>query len=461
MVDVDYLVIGAGAMGMAFADVILTETDATIALVDRRPRPGGHWNDAYPHVRLHQPSSFYGVNSRVLGTESIDRYGWNQGLSELASGSEVVGYFDQVLRQDFMATGRVQYFPLSDYEGDGTFRSLVTGERTALMAGKVVDATYMNVVVPSVRPPLYDVADGVTCIPPNRLGEPGMLPGDGAVVVGGGKTGMDAVLFMLENGVPADDITWIRPRDQWCINRNRLQPMFEFFHDAMGSQAATLKAIAESQSMEDMFERFDEAGVLLRIDPDVTPTMYRCATVSELEIEALRTVTNVVRLGHVHSITTDQITLDDGSIATSPGTIHIDCTADGLAQRPAVPIFDGAKITLQSVRTCQQVFSAAFIAHIEATHDDDETKNGLATVIPHPDDHLDWARVTLAHMKNSARWQQDPELAEWLSRSRLYGLSGSSYPEIVEPDKLEVMATIAEFAMPAAMRLQEYVDAMD
>ena len=34
--SVDYLVVGAGAMGMAFTDVILTQTDATVALVDHR-----------------------------------------------------------------------------------------------------------------------------------------------------------------------------------------------------------------------------------------------------------------------------------------------------------------------------------------------------------------------------------------------------------------------------------------
>ena len=33
--------IGAGAMGMAFADVLLTETDARILMVDKRGRPGG------------------------------------------------------------------------------------------------------------------------------------------------------------------------------------------------------------------------------------------------------------------------------------------------------------------------------------------------------------------------------------------------------------------------------------
>ena len=33
-------------MGMAFVDEILTHTDATVALVERRNKPGGHWNDA-------------------------------------------------------------------------------------------------------------------------------------------------------------------------------------------------------------------------------------------------------------------------------------------------------------------------------------------------------------------------------------------------------------------------------
>ena len=39
----DYLIVGAGAVGLAFADVLLTETDADIVIVDHRHKPGGHW----------------------------------------------------------------------------------------------------------------------------------------------------------------------------------------------------------------------------------------------------------------------------------------------------------------------------------------------------------------------------------------------------------------------------------
>ena len=50
--EADYLIVGAGAVGMAFADTLLTDSDATMIIVDRRHKPGGHWNDAYPFVRL-------------------------------------------------------------------------------------------------------------------------------------------------------------------------------------------------------------------------------------------------------------------------------------------------------------------------------------------------------------------------------------------------------------------------
>ena len=54
MIETDYLVVGAGATGMIFVDEMLTHSDARFVIVDRRFRPGGHWNDAYPFVRLHR-----------------------------------------------------------------------------------------------------------------------------------------------------------------------------------------------------------------------------------------------------------------------------------------------------------------------------------------------------------------------------------------------------------------------
>ena len=55
----DYLVVGAGAMGMAFVDELLSgNATATVVLVDRYAGPGGHWRRSYPFVSLHQPAAF-------------------------------------------------------------------------------------------------------------------------------------------------------------------------------------------------------------------------------------------------------------------------------------------------------------------------------------------------------------------------------------------------------------------
>ena len=108
-IETDYLIIGAGAVGLAFADTLLAETDAHITIIDRHGKPGGHWNDAYPFVALHQPSSFYGVNSMALGTNHKDTFGPNEGCYELASGAEVTSYFDKVMHQTLLPSGRVSY----------------------------------------------------------------------------------------------------------------------------------------------------------------------------------------------------------------------------------------------------------------------------------------------------------------------------------------------------------------
>ncbi len=56
-IETDYLVIGAGTSGMAFVDELIAHSDLDVVMIDRRHDPGGHWNDAYPFVRLHQPAA--------------------------------------------------------------------------------------------------------------------------------------------------------------------------------------------------------------------------------------------------------------------------------------------------------------------------------------------------------------------------------------------------------------------
>ena len=427
---VDYLVIGAGAMGMAFADTIVSETQATIAIVDRYHQPGGHWNVAYPFVRLHQPSAFYGVNSAPLGRDVIDATGSNAGLYELASSGEVVGYFGQVMQQHLLASGRVRYFPMAEYEGDGRFHSVVSGETHQVEAGKVVDSTYMNVTVPAMRAPPYAVAHGVRCITPNELVRLIRRPKH-YVVIGAGKTGMDACLFLLRNHVSPDATHWVMPRDSWLLDREGFQPAARFADRLAEGRMRQMAAIAAAESADDLFERLNAAGTLLRLDPSITPTMYRCATVSQAELVDLRRIANVIRKGRVQRIDPDALVLDGGSVAMDQDTLYVDCSADGLERRPAVPVFDGDRITLQSVRVCQQVFSAAFIAHVESAYADDAVRNDICRPVPHPDTALDYLRVTLASTRNQMRWAQEPGLAAWLANARLdwFGRNAARLPD--------------------------------
>ena len=477
MLETDYLVVGAGAMGMAFTDVLLDETDATVTIVDRANRPGGHWNDAYPFVRLHQPSAFYGVNSRPLGSDRIDTDGWNAGLYELASGAEVVAYFDQVMHQRFVPSGRVHYFPMHEFDpatigdgqaadrrgtptGDGRivgFTSLVTGATTeVLVRRKLVDATYMNVTVPSQRPPTYAIAAGVRHGPVNALATLAE-PADRYVVIGAGKTGADACLFLLRSGVDPDDIAWITPRDSWFLDRALIQPG-QFFETTAAAFIDQFRCVAESTSIPDLFERLEAAGLLLRLDESVEPTMYRCSTITRAECEQLRRITDIVRLGRVRRIDTDEIVLDEGSIPTTANTFHVDCTADGLERRPAVAVFDGDRLTLQTVRHCQQVFSAAFIAHVEAAYDDEAHQNMLCGVVPHPDAATDWIRTAYGNSINSAHWNADPELSAWLTSARLDGFSSAEPPS---EELTTLMLGALEHAEPALAKLERYVAELD
>ena len=417
-IEADYLVVGSGAMGMAFADVMVTETDATLVIVDRHHQPGGHWNVAYPFVRLHQPSAFYGVNSRQLGSNAIDTTGWNRGLYELASNSEVCAYFGQVMQRQFLPSGRVRYFPLCEYRGEGCFESLLSRETYEVAAGKVVDTTYMNVTVPSVSPAPFEVADRAHCVPLNDLPR---LAGDFErhVIVGAGKTGMDACLFLLAHGQPPEAITWIVPRDSWMLDRANIQPPADADGGTVEIFDRQFGPIAQASDIEDLFERMDATGQLLRLDPRVKPTMYRCATVTRAELDQLRRIENIVRLGHIERIGQGRIVLEYGTIPTSTRTLHVHCAADGLARRPPVPVFDGRNITPQALRVCQQVFSAAFIAHVEATISDERAKNRICTPVPHPDTDIDLLRTTLGNALNQADWMTYEELTGWLRNSRL------------------------------------------
>ena len=222
-IHADYLVVGAGACGMAFVDALIDHADVRVVLVDRRHAAGGHWLDAYPFVRLHQASALYGVASTLLGNGTLQTRGPEKGLHERALGAEVVAYYARVLER-LLASGQVRFHPACNHLGGHQFASMLSGRRYQVSeSARVVDARYAEPDIPSRTPPPFQVAEGVQVVPVNGLAHLTEAPSR-YVVVGSGKTATDACTWLLGNGVEPDAICWVRPRDAWMLNRARVQP---------------------------------------------------------------------------------------------------------------------------------------------------------------------------------------------------------------------------------------------
>lgn len=460
-IETDYLVIGAGAAGLAFADTLVAETDAQVTLIDRHGKPGGHWNDAYPFVTLHQPSAFYGVNSLALGSGLKDTIGLNAGLYELASGPEVSGYFDRVMNQRLLPSGRVRYHPLSEHLGDGCFESLLSGLRTQVtVRRRLVDATYQSPSVPATHTPRFEVAPGLRLVAPNAL--PGLWrdasPPRRFVVIGAGKTAMDTCVWLIQSGADPDAITWVVPRDAWLMNRIGTQTGPEFFHPAIGGQADQMQACAEASSIDDLFLRLEACGALLRIDPDHRPTMFHFATLTAAEAAVLRRIRRVVRLGRVEALEAGQMRLERGRWPVEPGALFIDCTASAVNWRAPQPVFQDGRIVLQVLRMPQPTFSAALTAHVEARPDDDAAKNRLCTPVPFPHTLADYPATVIANTMNQMRWGQDKSLRDWIRASRLDGfgkLMASADRE--DADQQRVIARLKEQSAAAMANLPRLI----
>lgn len=467
-ITTDYLVIGAGATAMAFVDTLLDESDASVLMVDRHAQPGGHWNDAYPFVRLHQPSAFYGVNSCELGSGKKDNSEWGAGLYEQASGAEVVSYFDQVMRQRFVPSGRVRYFPMHNYEGDRSeshcITSLLTGKSNQIQVRrKLVDATFAQTAVPSTHAPRYRIAPGVRCIPLNDLPKVAR-PYERYVVVGGGKTGIDACLWLLQNGVDPGRIQWIVPNAAWLLDRANIQPGQENLLRTIGSLVNQFEAMATAESIPDLFNRLEAFGELLRIDTSVEPSVFRAATVSQGELRALRRINNTVRLGRVCAIETSGVSLEKGSIAGNSDALYIDCSASAVPIIPegSVKVFDGKRINLVTISSYQILFSAAFIACIESHLDDPVQMNALCGVVPPPRVPEDWLRMWAVYLANQRQWKHQPELSRWLAQCHLHLM-----PTVMkclqegDPEKLAVLNRFTEVRKRALDNLPRLLQALE
>jgi hypothetical protein len=402
-------------MGMAFTDALIDHSDVRVAMIDRRHGASGHWLEAYPFVRLHQASAFYGVPSTLLGGGQLQHRGPEEGLQERATQSEVCTYYARILDR-MIESGKVEFFPNSEYVGDRTVVSHISGERFEVPERcRIVDAHYLAPSIPAEKPPPFEVSADARVIPVNHLVRLEEAPSQ-YVVVGSGKTATDACIWLLARGVDPDAICWVRPRDPWMMNRAVVQPDPAVF---TGMSADTMQAAAESASLEELFLRLEDAGIMLRIDRTVMPTMAKAPTLATWELEKLRSLENVVRRGHIEAGGRGKLTFADGSVSVAEDALVVHCAADGLKYPPPVPVWRREGITLQAIRAGFPCFGAAVTGYVEATRQDDDEKNRLCPPTTFPDSLATWARMNVNGTKAVMSFMSEPDIKEWSSRVAL------------------------------------------
>ncbi|HET9860158.1 MAG TPA: FAD/NAD(P)-binding protein [Nocardioidaceae bacterium] len=415
-VAADYLVVGAGATGMAFTDALISHAGVRVALVDRRHSPGGHWLEAYPFVRLHQASAFYGVASTLLGGGRVQQHGPEVGLHERATQAEICAYYDHVLADQMLESGKVEFFGNCEYVGGRTFLSRISGERLEVPERcRIVDGRYLAPDIPAETPAPFDVAEDARMIPVNDIVRLEETPSQ-FVIVGSGKTATDACVWLLSRGVDPDAICWVRPREPWMFNRAVVQPDPAVF---LGMAADIMQLSAAASSLDDLFLRMEDAGIMLRIDRSVMPTMAKTPTLALWELERLRSLENVVRLGHVRRVERGKIQLAEGSVETADDALVVHCAAEGLKYPPLVPVWQPEAITLQPIRAGFPCFGAALVGYVEATRADDDEKNRLCPPSPLGNSLAEWANMNVLGTRATMSYTSEPDIKSWADQVAL------------------------------------------
>jgi hypothetical protein len=430
--ETDYLVIGAGAVGLAFVDTLLDEDpDCHITIIDKHARPGGHWNDAYSFVSLHQPSATYGVNSMELCPDRVDEHGHNKGLYPLAKHAEILSYYSKLMTERLIPSGRVSYLPLTEYRGgeDGAHSaaSILSGEEHRFkVRRKLVDGTWFKTSVPSTHTPTFDIAEGT------RFATPGDLPHlwrdtenlpQHYCIIGGGKTAMDTAVWLLEAGVPPEKIDWVRPRDSWMFNRKLLQPARHHIDRIVQFQIDLVECAQDSETGDEMFEKLGERSTMLRIDESVTPKMFHFAVISEGEIELLRQITRVHRGKRVTALEPDTLVFGEERVSLPEDTLFVNCTARAVpfeVREGNRAFFDGDTITLQLAQSPFVPYSAALAAFIEANFDTDEEKNALLPPAPLTDSTDTYPYAVMANLMSTAILSNNEKTNAFNAKSRLH-----------------------------------------
>jgi hypothetical protein len=221
---------------------------------------------------------------------------------------------------------------------------------------------------------------------------------------------------------------------------------------ALGLAADTMAAAADAASLDDLFLRLEASGVMLRVDPGIVPTMAKTPTLGTWELDLLRRVERVVRLGHVRQVARGELVLEGGVVRVDPDALVVHCAASGLQYPPLVPIWQSDQLRLQTIRVGFPCFGAALAGYVEATRDDDRERNRLCPPNLYGNSLAEWARMQVRGITAAATFGTEPDIAAWANGCALNPARVDA-AERDEPEVQAAAARLADHAAPGLARL--------
>jgi hypothetical protein len=185
--------------------------------------------------------------------------------------------------------------------------------------------------------------------------------------------------------------------------------------------------------------------------------MAKTPTLGVWELDLLRTIENVVRVGHIKYVAAGEIVLDKGVVPLKPGSIVVHCAASGLQYPPLVPLWGQDKIRLQTIRVGFPCFCAALAGYVEATRDEDRERNRLCPPNTLPDNPANWAQMQVRGTLAARAYGAEPDIAAWANGCALN-------PARIDParrDEPEVRAASARLADVAEQGLARMAELAD
>ncbi len=246
-----------------------------------------------------------------------------------------------------LASGKVEFFPCSDYVGDRQFVSRVSGQRFEVPERcRVVDARYLAPDIPTQTPPPFEVADGARV-------DPGQRPGRADRGARASTSSWDPA---RPRPTPASGCSPAAstqtpsagsgPASPGCSNRAVLQPDPAVFlgmvaeRDGGRGQPRPRSTSCSSGSRT--------PASCCAIDRSVTADDGQGADARPAgSSSSSARIEHVVRLGHVRrrGAGPDRPSTT-GSVAVAKDAVVVHCAASGLQHPPRVPIWGPSAITL-------------------------------------------------------------------------------------------------------------------